>query len=136
MPANVVKDSIDLGIVIRDPDRSLGFYRDVLGLELVGEIPMPVGGGTMYRLACGTTVLKLVHPADEPPAANPPGGIPGGYGIRYLTISVDNLTEVTNECTAAGHTVVVPPREIRDGVSISIVEDPDGNWVEFLQTTG
>ena len=28
--------------------------------------------------------------------------------------------------------VVVPPREIRSGVRISIVEDPDGNWVEFL----
>ena len=29
----------------------------------------------------------------------------------------------------------MPVREIRPGVSISIVEDPDGNWVEFLQQT-
>jgi hypothetical protein len=39
----------------------------------------------------------------------------------------------TDQCATARHTVVVPAREIRDGVTISIVEDPDGNWVEFLQ---
>jgi hypothetical protein len=25
------------------------------------------------------------------------------------------------------------PREIRPGIRIAIVEDPDGNWVEFLE---
>jgi glyoxylase I family protein len=133
MAVELTKDSIDLGIVIRDAGRSLEFYRDLLGFELVGEMPMPVGGGTMYRLMCGTSTIKLVHPANEPPAGAPPGGIPGAYGYRYWTISVSNLAEITDQCAAAGHTVVVPAREIRDGVSISIVEDPDGNWVEFLQ---
>jgi predicted enzyme related to lactoylglutathione lyase len=47
---------------------------------------------------------------------------------------VSNLEEITNACGAAGYKVVVPPREIRTGISISIVEDPDGNWVEFLQS--
>lgn len=135
MAVHLTKDSIDLGIVIRDADRSLAFYRDLLGFELVGEMPMPVGGGTMYRLMCGTSLIKLVHPATAPPASAPPDGIAGAYGYRYWTISVDNLVEITDQCAAAGHTVVIAPREIRSGVSISMVEDPDGNWVEFLQTT-
>jgi predicted enzyme related to lactoylglutathione lyase len=29
--------------------------------------------------------------------------------------------------------VAVPPLEIQAGVRIAMVEDPDGNWVEFLQ---
>jgi hypothetical protein len=29
--------------------------------------------------------------------------------------------------------VAVQPRELRAGITISIVEDPDGNLVEFLQ---
>jgi hypothetical protein len=29
----------------------------------------------------------------------------------------------------------VQPREIRPGTSIAIVEDPDGNWVEFLKNS-
>jgi len=36
-------------------------------------------------------------------------------------------------CQAGGYTVAVAPREIRPGVRIAMVEDPDGNWVEFLQ---
>lgn len=133
MALELTKDSIDLGIVVRDAERSLAFYRDTLGLEPAGEMPMPGGNGTMYRLRCGTSTIKLVHPGTPPPAAAAPGGIPGAYGYRYWTISVSNLAEITDACRAAGHTVVVPAREIRPGVSISIVEDPDGNWVEFLQ---
>jgi catechol 2,3-dioxygenase-like lactoylglutathione lyase family enzyme len=34
---------------------------------------------------------------------------------------------------SAGQQVVVPVRDLRPGVTISIVEDPDGNWVEFLK---
>ena len=127
------KDSIDLGIVIRDAEASLGFYRDAIGLEDLGSIPMPVGGGTMYRLGCGTSVIKLVHPEQELAAAAPRGGIQGAYGYRYWTISVADLVGVTDRCRAAGSKVVIEPTEIRPGVSISIVTDPDGNWVEFLQ---
>ncbi len=132
MGVALTKDSIDLGIVVTDPEAALAFYRDVLGFENAGEMPMP-GGGTMYRLMCGTSLIKLVHPASPPPATAPPGGIPGATGYRYFTISVSNIDEVTDACAAAGRKVVVPVRELRAGITISIVEDPDGNWVEFLK---
>jgi catechol 2,3-dioxygenase-like lactoylglutathione lyase family enzyme len=135
MTITLTKDSIDIGIVVKDAEAALGFYRDTLGFEDTGSMPMPGGGGTMYRLLCGTTLVKLVAPADELPAAAPPGGIQGAYGYRYWTISVANLDEITERCADAGRTVVVKPREIRPGVRISIVEDPDGNWVEFLEVT-
>jgi catechol 2,3-dioxygenase-like lactoylglutathione lyase family enzyme len=132
MALELTKDSIDIGIVVKDPAASLAFYRDTLGMELVGEGPMPFGG-TMYRLMCGSSTIKLVHLVNEPPAGAPPGGIAGGFGYRYWTISVSNLEEATAAVASAGYKVAVPVREIRDGVSISIVEDPDGNWVEFLR---
>ena len=133
MGVQLTKDSIDLGIVIRDAERSLAFYRDTLGFTDAGSMPMPGGGGTMYRLMCGTSTIKLVHPGTEPPASAPPGGIPGAYGYRYWTISVSNLVEVTAACEAAGYRVAVPVTELRPGITISIIEDPDGNWVELLQ---
>jgi catechol 2,3-dioxygenase-like lactoylglutathione lyase family enzyme len=129
--AQLTKDSIDLGIVVCDAEKSLAFYRDLLGFEFQGEMPMP-GGGTMYRLLCGTTLLKLVK-ANENPARPAGGGITGACGYRYFTISVSNIEEITSACEAAGYTVAVKPREIRAGITISIVEDPDGNLVEFLQ---
>lgn len=134
MSIAVTKESIDIGIVVRDGDAALAFYRDTLGLEESGSMPMPGGGGTMHRLRCGTTVVKIVVPEAELPAQAPPGGIQGAYGYRYWTISVADLDDITTRCGDAGYPVVVAPREIRPGVRISIVTDPDGNWVEFLQT--
>ncbi len=50
-----------------------------------------------------------------------------------LEVDVDNLDEVLSEVEAAGHKVVWPRTEVRPGVSIGMVEDPYGNWVEFIQ---
>lgn len=126
------KDSIDLGIVVVDAEKSLAFYRDLLGLPSLGEMPMP-GGSTMYMLTAGSSLVKLVHPRKEPKSAAAPGGIPGAYGFRYFTITVSNIAEIVAEVGAAGHKVVMPVTELAPGITIAIVEDPDGNWVEFLQ---
>lgn len=131
MGANLTKDSIDLGIVAKDGPALVAFYRDVLGFEDQGEMPMP--GGSMHRLAAGTSIIKIVCPRSTPAASSPPGGIQGATGYRYWTITVSNLTELVGACEAGGHKVVVPVTELRPGITIAIVEDPDGNWVEFLQ---
>ncbi|MBM3684996.1 MAG: VOC family protein [Actinobacteria bacterium] len=134
MGVQLAKQAIDLGIVIRDSEASLRFYRDTLGFDHVADIPMPLGGGgTMHRLQCGETLVKLVKFDEVPPAANPPGGLSTATGFRYFTMIVTNLAEMMQACEAAGYKVVVSTREARPGVTIGMVEDPDGNWVEFVQ---
>jgi len=125
------KDSIDLGIVVRDIDAALAFYRDTLGFTPVGDNVMP-GGLHMWRLMCGTSMIKLVTVDPTPEAKPAPGGIAGASGYRYWTISVSNLQEMADACAAAGYKVRIPPTEIVPGTKIAMVEDPDGNWVEFL----
>ena len=95
------------------------------------EVPAQAVSGERYQ--CGETVIKLLAPASTPEASNPPGGLGGGTGIRYLTISVSNLDEAEAACKAAGSNIVISGREIRPGVRICMMEDPDGNWVELLQ---
>ena len=131
MPLDIKKKAIDLGIVTNAPDAMLAFYRDLLGFEYEGSLDMP-GGTTMHRLMCGDSLIKILQHKKAPPASAPPGGIQGSTGYRYWTITVGNLGEITQACADAGHKVVVPVTDIRPGVQISIVEDPDGNWVEFL----
>ncbi len=135
MSVQLAKSAVDLGIVISESERSLAFYCGLLGLEHVADTPMPVGAtGTMHRVQCGDTLLKLVRYGETPrPAA--PGGIAGALGYRYLTLIVSNLDEIMQECVDAGVVVTVPVTEIRPGVRIGMVEDPDGNWVEFVETS-
>ena len=130
MRIQLTKSAIDLGIVISDSERSLAFYRDVLGFEHVADTPMG-GGTTMHRLMCGDSMIKLVK-HETNPVASPSGGLAGALGLRYFTINCSNVAEMAAACEAAGAKVTVPPSEIRPGVTISMVEDPDGNWVEFV----
>jgi glyoxylase I family protein len=133
MGVELRKDSIDLGIVVKDSATALAFYRDVLGFEHVTDTPMHgTLAGTMHRLLCGTTLIKLVKLDTNPEASAPPGGIAGATGYRYFTMQVENLAAITQECRDTGAPVLVDCVEIRPGVTISMVADPDGNWVEFV----
>jgi len=129
---NITKDSIDLGIVIKDEDASLAFYRDTLGLPYQAKVDMP-GGMIMHRLLSGTSVIKLLALPKTPEAEAAPGGIVGGTGFRYFTISVSNLEEAVEAASSAGSTIAITPRDVRPGIKIAMIEDPDGNWVELLE---
>jgi predicted enzyme related to lactoylglutathione lyase len=123
---------VDIGIVVSDGPAAVAFYRDVIGLTYAGDNPMPVGGGRMYRLMAGETMIKLVQP-DPVPAVKPaPGAIDASLGYRYITFSVDDIDASVAACRTAG-VKVVTEATIMPGVRIALVEDPDGNIVEFLE---
>ncbi|MGB5758494.1 MAG: VOC family protein [Acidimicrobiales bacterium] len=135
MGVQLAKSAIDLGIVISDSEKSLAFYRDLLGFEHVADTPMPLGGGgTMHRLNCGDTLIKLVK-FNTNPEGDGSGGIAASTGMRYFTMIVSNLSEIMSECEAAGVKVTVPITEVRPGVTIGMVADPDGNFVEFVENS-
>lgn len=132
MTMQIGKAGIDLGIVVRDVDAMVAFYRDTLGLYYEGSNPVP-GGGEMHRLWAAETMVKLVAPDPAPEAANPPGGLSEASGMRYFTFTVTNLDEVYDACMAAGASSVLTPFAVAPSVRIAMVEDPDGNHVEFLE---
>ena len=134
MSLELTKASIDIGIITRDATPMLAFYRDTLGLEFEATIAMP-GGGDMHRLKVGGSVLKIVQLSRPPQADAIPGGIPAATGCRYWTLSVKDLEGSVKKCADAGYKVPVPPKVIRPGVAIAMVEDPDGNWVELLENS-
>ncbi len=137
MGVKAAKDAIDLGIVTTNSDAMLTFYRDVLGFRHEGDISLQaVGIKVMHRLWFGNSLIKLVVPLETPKATAAPGGILGGSGYRYWTMTIHNLDEVLRDVEAAGHKIVWPRTEVRPGVVVGMVEDPDGNWVEFIQAGG
>ncbi len=126
------KDSIDLGIVVNDGAKALAFYRDALGLEQIGEQPMQAGG-RMYRLLCGTSHIKIATFPKTPAGKAAPGGPFEALGMRYFTIHVPDLRGLLARLESQGIKPFMPITEVRPGVTIAMVSDPDGNTVEFLQ---
>jgi catechol 2,3-dioxygenase-like lactoylglutathione lyase family enzyme len=132
MAVELLATSIEVGLVTTDLEPMVDFYGNFLGLPHQGDLDFP--GGTMKRYAVGSNVLKLVT-LDQPPAAPVvPGGGPAQAGIRYLTLVVQNLTEVAAAAQAAGHTIAQPLAEFAPvpGMGWMFVADPDGNWVELV----
>jgi catechol 2,3-dioxygenase-like lactoylglutathione lyase family enzyme len=123
------KDSLDLGIVVSDIKASLHFYRDILGLEFVGTTP--VWFGTMHRLRFGASDFKLIEPQKVPPKGTI--GLENQVGFRYVTFQVKNLSELCAELRSRAIEFTLPEKEIRPGVRIAMVKDPDGNIVEFVE---
>lgn len=125
----LAKDALDLGVFVSDIKASLDFYQDTLGLELEDKNDLPLG--TMYRLKCGNSDFKLIDPQKVPPAGA--SGMPAQLGFRYVTFSVTNLSEICGTLKDKGAKFTIEETELRPGVRIAMVKDPDGNTVEFVE---
>jgi catechol 2,3-dioxygenase-like lactoylglutathione lyase family enzyme len=125
----IAKDSLDLGILVSNINASLKFYQDLLGLKFIEKVP--VWFGTMYRLRFGNSDFKLVDPKNKPPKG--PVGLDAQIGFRYVTFVIKNISMVCEELKKKGIEFEVPEKELRPGVKIAMVRDPDGNIVEFVE---
>ena len=85
----------------------------------------------MHRLRFGTSDVKLIDPTHRPGPG--PIGIDQQLGLRYLTFVVTNLDEVIQRLEAAHIAFTRPKTVIRPGTTIAMVQDPDGNIVEFVE---
>jgi catechol 2,3-dioxygenase-like lactoylglutathione lyase family enzyme len=121
---------VEVAVVARDLDASIHFYADTLGLPYVGDMQLP--NGLMKRYLYGDTIIKIIG-FETPPELSGPGGMMAGVtGFRYVTFAVDDVAGMQKRFEDAGYEVAVPAFEFRPGLFIAIVEDPDGNWVEFV----
>lgn len=123
------KNSLDLGVIVSDIKASLNFYQNILGLEFVETVPLWFG--TMHRLRFGTSDFKLIDPKTFPPRGAT--GLEKQLGFRYVTFVIKNLSELCAELQKSGIEFTVPEKELRPGVRIAMVKDPDGNIVEFVE---
>ena len=129
MPMQPAKNCVDIGIVVKDIRKSLDFYQGLLGLKKIEE--MPLWFGTMHRMGFGESFVKLIDPKKVP--AGGKVGLDQELGFRYLTFVIGNIDEICQACEKAGVPFELPKKELRPGVRIAMVRDPDGNVVEFVQ---
>ena len=138
------------GFVVNELERSLKFYRDLLGLEverdqiLEGEFISELAGYTDARLhIVYLGIGDMKHSVELIQYLNPVGGITpiperNQVGATHLGIIVDDLDRFYTELTSKGIRFVNPPA-IRPGAVYPMaqkgcyLQDPDGNWLELLE---
>jgi len=136
--ASRIKDVSHVSIAVSDMDRSIAFYRDVLGWQqlfdehMEGESFDAITGvqGAAGR-ACGGRIgsLRVELMCFNYIPATPPGP---GLGLRVLSLEVDEAGAAHAELVARGVPVAGPPVEVH-GTRMFFVLDPDGQGIEMCE---
>lgn len=119
-------------LVVKDIAATLAFYRDVLGLEVLGEAEWLRGERPFPSLKVGTANMLNVHLADYPHGARNPQ--PGSDDLCFVW---DGPIEAAVERLRAKNVTIeigpVKRRGARGVMGTSVYfHDPDGNLLELM----
>jgi len=115
------------GIRAADLERSLRFYTDVLGLELLEVVtvldqPFYFVGNDTVRIE-----IEQANPAQIAAATGPQAG------LYHLAFEVDDLEGAVARLRDAGAQFLLPPSQFREDRKIAFILDPDGVAVQLIQ---
>jgi lactoylglutathione lyase len=114
---------------VTDIERSLGWYREAFGAEVVAHVEA-IGPKPEYyyaEFATGQMVEFFVNGRTVPEPA------PDAAGFAHLCLVVDDIQEALAHMTAIRATISRPYFEGRAGQKVFFVADPDGNQIEIME---
>jgi catechol 2,3-dioxygenase-like lactoylglutathione lyase family enzyme len=146
--AEFTKGVIDIGIVVKDPTRTAEFltnaigFTEVKGFAVTSELGKRIGliDGfatdvrvfTLVDTNLSTRIKVLSFPKAE--AKTPDQKfIHSQVGMRYLTLYVQDMNRALERLKAAKvKPIGETPLDLGGGTYITVVRDPDGNFVELI----
>ena len=122
------------GIQVRDLDRSIGFYRDVLGMRVVRRQHVPETRGEWAELRSPESdqLLELNwYPEDS---TFFPGPYRNGDELDHIAFACEDVPRAYTELLARGAGIGHPPF-VEDRTVLAYVTDPDGIWIELTESS-
>jgi glyoxylase I family protein len=136
------------GITVSNLERSLAFWRDVLGFELshrphqTGELASEITGVAGAEISIAVLkgyghkieLLEYLAPAERKRIDLRPCDV----GSVHVAFTVDNLDAILNAIAVSGWKAAGTPQTItvgpNTGKRVVYVRDPDGTTIEFMET--
>ena len=134
-----------VAISVVDIERSIGFYREMFGMEprtpvfpFGGEAMSEVMGlqdasGRMCVIANGTVQLELFEFAHPAPRPKDPDYPVADHGYTHFGFEVDDIMATFERLSAAGVRFHCPITTFPGGMMATYGRDPDGNVFELLE---
>jgi len=138
------------GITVSNLERSLAFWRDLLGFELshtahqTGELAREITGvaGAELKLAVlkapGGHKIELLEYLAPPDRTKHTDLRPCDVGSVHVALTVNDLNAVLQRIVASGWKTAGKPQTLQSGPNagkrVVYVRDPDGTTIEFMQT--
>jgi len=118
---------------VRDLDKALHFYTELLGMTLLRRKDYPDGEFTLAFVGYGPeneqAVIELTHNWGR----KEDYALGESYG--HIAIGVDDIHATCARLQAAGVAIPRPPAPMKFGSTvIAFIEDPDGRKIELIQS--
>ena len=132
-----------VGISVANLERSIAFYRDLLGMQVIQEVSfegeryefilgLKGAKGRIAILRIGNLELEFfefVHPTGQLADPNRPVC---DHGIAHFAVQVEGLAGLYARLKDAGVVFHCPPIDFGCAIA-TYLRDPDGNVIEMLQ---
>ena len=118
-------------IRVGDLDRSIGFYTDVMGMQLLRKSENEQYEYTLAFVGYGDestgAVIELTYNWGTSEYEH-------GSAFGHIAIGVDDIYTTCDTLRAAGANITREPGPVKGGsTEIAFVEDPDGYKIELIQ---
>ena len=137
------------GFVVADLDRSVEFYNEVVGLQVVARRERD-GGPISQVLDYEKTSIKVAllgidgedgHILELIEYVNPvsterPTNERAVLGASHLAFNVTDIEGTFQRLLANGAIRLNAPVEVTPGRVVCYLQDPDGNWIELIESSG
>ncbi|HEY0791116.1 MAG TPA: VOC family protein [Chthoniobacterales bacterium] len=112
---------------VTDLEKTISFYRDILGLQEVSRHTSPRGSQLVFLKAPGSEEEIEICKFDES------GPVQVGPDLTHLAFEVDDLDAFAKEVAAKGHPLSDGPTKTGSGSVIAFLDAPEGYEVELIQ---
>ena len=123
---------------VGDLERSIRFYTEVLGMQLLRRKDYPSGRFTLAFVGYGderdNTVLELTHNwgTEDDPAFSYHDGNAEPQGFGHIGITVPDVYAAAERFETLGVDFIKRPDDGKMK-GLAFIKDPDGYWIEILQ---
>lgn len=143
----MIKSMNHVGISVSNLDRSIGFYRDLLGMQIVIQktfegsqyemiLGLKAARGKVALLRLGELQIELFEFDYPSPKPSDPQRPVCNHGITHFCLEVTDIHSEYARLKNAGITFHCPPMEFFGVAVATYGRDPDGNAFELLQMMG
>lgn len=112
---------------VQDLEKTVSFYKDVLGLEEVKRHTSPRGSQLVFFKAPGSEELIEICKYDAS------GPVQVGQDITHLAFEVDDMEAFAKHSAAKGYPLSDGPTPTGSGSVIAFIDAPEGYEVELIQ---
>src|ERR1700756_4702961 len=123
----MVKKLLHTRYRVHDLEKTVSFYRDVLGLKEVRRQTSGRGSQLVFLKASGSDEEIEICKFDES------GPVVVGPDLTHLAFEVDDLEKFAKEAAAKGYPLSDGPHKTSGGGVIAFIDAPEGYEIELIQ---